>query len=122
MSTDPLIAAPRPLSRAPGGSVVVPLPARRIGPSRRGRPVDANHAADPGVTPSSIAQIADYRSARRGPADAAPRAARPASAPRRQRLPSLPAGLEAHAVELASLLRDHVDAQLELIRTQAPEL
>ncbi len=120
MSSDqPLAAASRPATR-PGAAgepaVVVALhTARLLGPARRARAADPR----PASAVPSVAQIADYRSARTTlPVVAPPRASAPA---RRPRATVLPPAIRAHTAELETLLREHIDAQLELMREHAPQ-
>ena len=124
MSSDqPLAAASRPVPRpraATEPAVVVPLhTSRLLGQAGRARAADPRPATSaPNGTPS-IAQIADYRSARAAlPVAAPPRMPAPA---RRTRATALPPAIRAHAAELETLLREHIDVQLELMREHAPQ-
>ena len=122
MSSDqPLAAASHPATR-PGAAgdpgVVVPLPAARLlGPARRARAADPKPATGAHHVPPSIAQIADYRTARA----ALPAVVPPRAPTRRPRTAGLPPAIRAHAAELEALLREHIDAQLEMMRGDAPQ-
>jgi len=85
-----------------------------IGAAPRRAPADP---APRGASSGRVAQIADYlrvRSASTRPAPAAAAVRTPRAAP-------LPASVKAHAAELESLLRDHIDVQLDQMRAHAPE-
>lgn len=123
MSSDQVLAAAQhpAAGRIAEPAVVVPLPvARLLGTaSRRPRGADGGpRAAGPGI----VTALADYLSARGRPTAGTAAPPEPAArAPRRPRAATLPPRVRAHAAELESLLRDHIDGQLDLLREHAPE-
>jgi hypothetical protein len=120
MSSDQSLAAASRRAVRPGAAgepaVVVPLhTGRLLGPARRARAAEPRPASGA----PSVAQIADYRSARAAlPVVAPPRAPAPA---RRPRATVLPPAIRVNAAELETLLREHIDAQLELMREHVPQ-
>jgi hypothetical protein len=106
---------PGPSPRGVEPAVVVPLAA-----ARRLAPMPASGTLRPARAGSAIvARLADYRPGL--PPDERSRARTAPPAPRRPRAPRLPASVQTHLDELESLLRDHIDTQLELLDGAAPE-